>query len=230
MRGHPWIYRSDVTATARCPPASCRCMIPAAASSGRRSTPPPPRSGSGCSSAPTAPVDAAWWRERLAASAAPPRGHRRHRLSAGARRGRRPSFAGRRPVRPLAGGPDPLGRPRDHARADRRGARRGCFEPDGILLRNDAAVRRREGLRTSGQRSPAATVPREIEVREGDGALPRRALGRPEDRRVPRSAPQPLLAGELARAGRPRARLLRLSRLLRRSPGRAAPQRCSRWT
>jgi 23S rRNA (cytosine1962-C5)-methyltransferase len=74
------------------------------------------------------------------------------------------------------------------------------FDPDGILLRNDAPVRRREGL-TEASSASYGDVPREIEVREG--AV--RYLAAPWEGQKTGAfldqRPNRLLAGVLARPG-----------------------------
>ena len=74
------------------------------------------------------------------------------------------------------------------------------FHPDGILLRNDAPVRRREGL-TEASSAGYGDVPREIEVREG----PVRYLAAPWEGQKTGAfldqRPNRLLAGVLARPG-----------------------------
>jgi len=74
------------------------------------------------------------------------------------------------------------------------------FHPEGILLRNDAPVRRREGL-TEASSAGYGDVPREIEVREG----PVRYLAAPWEGQKTGAfldqRPNRLLAGVLARPG-----------------------------
>ena len=74
------------------------------------------------------------------------------------------------------------------------------FHPEGILLRNDAPVRRREGL-TEASSAGYGDVPREIEVREG----PVRYLAAPWEGQKTGGfldqRPNRLLAGVLARPG-----------------------------
>ena len=62
------------------------------------------------------------------------------------------------------------------------------------------------------------------------GAVSRGAVGRTEDRRVPRPAPQPPAGGRAHPAGRTRARLLHLSRLVRPAPGGPRAGACWRST
>ena len=146
MRGHPWIYRSEVTEA----PSGARAG--AGARSARAIHRPgtlltrAPRSGCGCWSGATG----RWTRPGGGSISRPrarsPERHRRHRLPARPRRGRRHS---RRSwwTATTAGSwsrsspPDsrPCGTPIVAALS-------GGPEPEGILLRNDAPVRRREGL------------------------------------------------------------------------------------
>ena len=62
--------------------------------------------------------------------------------------------------------------------------------PAGILARNDAAVRRKEGLATTVE-VLTGDVPREIEVDRARGPIPCSALGRSKNRRLPRSTREP---------------------------------------
>jgi 23S rRNA (cytosine1962-C5)-methyltransferase len=111
------------------------------------------------------PVDAAWWRERLAASAA-----QRSRIDATAYRvvygegDAIPSLVVDRydrwlVVQILSAGLETM---RDTIVA----ALAESLQPEGILLRNDATVRTREGLALESVLG-YGSVPREIEVREG---------------------------------------------------------------
>ena len=110
------------------------------------------------------PVDAAWWRERLAAAAERRRGidATACRLVHGEGDGL-PSLVVDRydrwlVVQILSAGLETM-------RAPIVDALDACFAPDGILLRDDAPVRQREGL--SGAPVEArGSVPRKIEVRE----------------------------------------------------------------
>jgi 23S rRNA (cytosine1962-C5)-methyltransferase len=74
------------------------------------------------------------------------------------------------------------------------------FQPEGVLLRNDVAVRRREGLSEAVELAHGS-VPREIEVREG----PVRYLAAPWDGQKTGAfldqRPNRLLAGEVAVPG-----------------------------
>ena len=70
VRGHPWIYRSDVRDAARRTPAWCRCRTRAAGSSARRLLSPASEIRLRLLERSDRPVDAAWWRERLEAAAA----------------------------------------------------------------------------------------------------------------------------------------------------------------
>ncbi|HUF34555.1 MAG TPA: class I SAM-dependent rRNA methyltransferase [Gemmatimonadales bacterium] len=164
VRGHPWIYRSDVE------------EAPAAAGLVRVHDPRGRFIGQALHS-PTSeirlrllargerPVDAAWWRERLAACAA-----RRAGIDATAWRVVHgegdgiPSLVVDRydrwlVVQILSAGLETM----RGAILDALGE---IFAPEGILLRHDAAVRKREGLATEPELA-AGAVPREIEVREG---------------------------------------------------------------
>ena len=82
--------------------------------------------------------------------------------------------------------------------ADRRRARRAVPAPRASC---SATTPPCAGARACDEAVALArgTVPREIEVREGGSPLPGRALGRPEDRRLPRSAPQPPAGRRAAR-------------------------------
>jgi 23S rRNA (cytosine1962-C5)-methyltransferase len=145
------------------------------------------------------PVDIDWWRERLAASAA-----RRSGIDATACRlvhgegDGLPSLIVDRydrwiVMQILSAGLESL---RDMV----VGAVADVLGPEGILLRNDVAVRRREGLEES-VRLARGDVPRRVEVREG--AI--RYVAAPWDGQKTGAfldqRPNRLLAGEVATAG-----------------------------
>ena len=135
------------------------------------------------------PVDAAWWREHLAAAARPPERHRCHRLPPGPWRGRRPPLAGGGPLRPLARGPDPLGRTRDDA-GDRSWPR--CSRSCARRASCSATTPRCGGARASRPEPRARARNRAARDRGARGrrSLSRGALGGTENRRLPRSAAQ----------------------------------------
>jgi 23S rRNA (cytosine1962-C5)-methyltransferase len=165
VRGHPWIYRSDVVEA-----AGAAGLVPVHDPRGRFI-------GQALYS-PTSeirlrllertdrPVDAAWWRERLAASAS-----RRSGLDATACRlvhgegDALPSLVVDRYDRWIVA--QVLSAGLETMRETIVGALDELFRPEGILLRNDAAVRRREGLDDTVALA-RGSVPREVEVREGN--------------------------------------------------------------
>jgi 23S rRNA (cytosine1962-C5)-methyltransferase len=163
VRGHPWIYRSDVVGGAAEPG-----LVAATDSRGRflGQALYSPRSEIRLRllERTDRAVDGGWWREKLAASAA-----RRHHIDATAYRivhgegDALPSLVVDRydqwlVVQILSAGLDTM---RDSIVA----ALVDVLAPAGILLRNDAPVRQREGLPPETQVAHGA-VPREIEVRE----------------------------------------------------------------
>jgi len=198
VRGHPWIYRSDVE---RHPPEPG--LVPVEDPRGRFI-------GQGLLS-PTSEirlrllergdraVDPAWWRDRIAAAAA-----RRAGIDATACRlvhgegDGLPSLVVDRYDRwivaqLLSAGLETLRRPILDAIAL-------LFQPQGILLRHDVPARRREGLSTEVEEA-LGSVPREIEVREGGV----RYLAAPWDGQKTGAfldqRPNRLLAGEVTRPG-----------------------------
>jgi 23S rRNA (cytosine1962-C5)-methyltransferase len=198
VRGHPWIYRSDVTEAEA--PAG---LVPVHDARGRFI-------GQALHSPASEirlrflersdrPVDGAWWRERLAASVA-----RRRGIDATAFRlvhgegDNLPSLVVDRydrwlVVQILSAGLETM-------RETIVAALEEVCRPEGILLRNDAAVRRREGLDEAVTLARGA-VPREIEVREGSV----RFLAAPWDGQKTGAfldqRPNRLLAGALAAPG-----------------------------
>ena len=220
VRGHPWIYRSDVVShPGRARPgagagparpvhrpgaALSRVRDPAPAAGAHR-----PAGGRGVV------ARAARGRRR------PARRHRRHRLPPGARRRRRPPVAGGRSLRPLARGPDPLRRP-----GDRCGRR--ILEALVSLLpaRGHPAPQRRAGPRGArGCRRGRAGLRHACRGRSRSARGSCGTSRRPGTDRRPApsstSAPTGCSPAEITRPGGPRARLLRLSRLLRPAPGGA---------
>jgi 23S rRNA (cytosine1962-C5)-methyltransferase len=198
VRGHPWIYRSDVESH----PDEAG-LVPVQDPRGRFI-------GQGLLS-PTSeirlrllergdePVDAAWWHRRMGAAAA-----RRAGIDASAYRvvhgegDGLPSLVVDRYDRwivaqILSAGLETMRQPILDALV-------ALFQPEGILLRHDVAVRRREHLPTEIEPVFGA-VPREIEVREGGV----RYLAAPWDGQKTGAfldqRPNRLLAGAVTRPG-----------------------------
>ena len=164
VRGHPWIFRSEVKGGPGEPG-----LVDVADSRGRfiGQALYSPRSEIRLRLLERSrrPVDVDWWREQFKAAA-----NRRGTLDATACRlvhgegDGLPSLVVDRYDRwlvaqVLSAGLDTMQDTIVQALAD-------VFEPEGILLRNDAAVRRREGLDME-TRLVSGTVPRDVEVREG---------------------------------------------------------------
>jgi 23S rRNA (cytosine1962-C5)-methyltransferase len=198
VRGHPWIYRSDVTA-GDAPPGVVPVHDPRGRFIGRALHSPASEIRLRLLERTDRPVDSAWWREHLQASAA-----RRVGIDATAWRlvhgeaDGLPSLIVDRYDRwlvaqILSAGLETMREPIVAALVE-------LFEPEGILLRNDAAVRRREGLEEVIELAHGS-VPREIEVREARV----RYLAAPWDGQKTGAfldqRPNRVLAGELAVAG-----------------------------
>jgi 23S rRNA (cytosine1962-C5)-methyltransferase len=163
-RGHPWIYRSDVQED-RAPAGLVPVHDPRGRFIGQALHSPDSEIRLRLLERSGRPVDAAWWRERLAAAAA-----RRVGIDATAYRlvhaeaDALPSLIVDRydrwlVVQLLSAGLETM---RDTV-VD---ALDQLCRPGGILLRNDAAVRRREGL-DQAVALARGEVPRAVEVREG---------------------------------------------------------------
>jgi 23S rRNA (cytosine1962-C5)-methyltransferase len=163
-RGHPWIYRSDVTAEPELA-GCCRVLDRRGKFLGTALY--SPRSEIRLRLLTTAdrPIDAGWWRERLAACLA-----RREGIDATAIRlvhgegDGLPSLVVDRydrwlVVQLLSAGLETM-------RADIIAALIETCGPEGILLRNDVGVRKHEGLREEVV-LVHGSVPERIEVREG---------------------------------------------------------------
>lgn len=198
VRGHPWIYRSDVE---EAPSAAglVRVHDPRGRFIGQALHSPASEIRLRLLERGERPVDAAWWRERLAGCSA-----RRTGIDATAWRvvhgegDGLPSLVVDRydrwlVVQILSAGLETM-------RGAILDALHEIFGPEGILLRHDAAVRKREGLATEPELA-AGSVPREIEVREGGV----RYLAAPWDGQKTGAfldqRPNRLLAGALTRAG-----------------------------
>jgi len=198
VRGHPWIYRSDVTA-GDAPAGLVAVHDPRGRFLGQALHSPSSEIRLRLLERTDRPVDAAWWRERLAASAA-----RRTGIDATAWRlvhgegDGLPSLVVDRYDRWLVA--QILSAGLESMRDSVVDALEETFHPDGILLRNDAPVRRREGLDETVVLA-RGTVPRELEVREGGV----RYLAAPWDGQKTGAfldqRPNRLLAGELAAPG-----------------------------
>jgi 23S rRNA (cytosine1962-C5)-methyltransferase len=164
VRGHPWIYRSEVLNGPDVPG-----VVPVRDSRGRfigqALFSPKSEIRLRLLERTDRAIDVAWWRERLTASAA-----RRRAIDATAYRivhgegDALPSLVVDRydrwlVVQILSAGLETCREPIVQALVE-------DFAPEGILLRNDAPVRKREGLSLEPV-SIHGTVPQEIEVREG---------------------------------------------------------------
>jgi 23S rRNA (cytosine1962-C5)-methyltransferase len=198
VRGHPWIYRSEV-ADESVPPGLVRVHDPRGRFIGQALHSPGSEIRLRLLERTDRPVDAAWWRERFTAAAA-----RRAGIDATAFRlvhgegDAIPSLVVDRYDRwlvaqLLSAGLETLREPILDALDE-------VFRPEGILLRNDAPVRRREGL-DQAVTLARGTVPREVEVREGGV----RYLAAPWDGQKTGAfldqRPNRLLAGALAAPG-----------------------------
>ena len=198
VRGHPWIYRSDVQET-DAPAGLVQVLDPRGRFVGQALHSPTSEIRLRLLERTERPVDAGWWRDRLRACAA-----RRAEIDATAYRlvhgegDGIPSLVADRYDRwivaqILSSGLETMRDAVVEALAD-------VFQPEGILLRNDAAVRRREGLNEEVILARGA-VPRAIEVREGGV----RYLAAPWDGQKTGAfldqRPNRLLAGTLTRAG-----------------------------
>jgi 23S rRNA (cytosine1962-C5)-methyltransferase len=198
VRGHPWIYRSEVV-DETVPAGLVPVHNPRGRFIGQALHSPASEIRLRLLERTDRPIDATWWRERLTACAA-----RRAGIDATAYRlvhgegDAIPSLIVDRydrwlVVQILSAGLETM-----------RGlvleALDDTFRPDGILVRNDAPVRRREGLDETVALARGA-VPREVEVREGGV----RYLAAPWDGQKTGAfldqRPNRLLAGALAASG-----------------------------
>lgn len=164
VRGHPWIYRSDVEEGPDAP-GIVAVRDPRGRFMGRGLWSPGSEIRLRLLDRADVAIDAAWWRTRVAEAA-----HRRSGIDATAWRvvhgegDGLPSLVVDRYDRWVVA--SFLSAGLETARADVVAAIAAVLRPDGILLRNDAPVRRREGLAEEVGLA-AGTVPERIEVREG---------------------------------------------------------------
>jgi 23S rRNA (cytosine1962-C5)-methyltransferase len=166
-QGHPWIYRSDV-AGGEAPPGIVRVEDPRGQFLGQALWSPASEIRLRLLTRDERPVDTAWWVERLAAALA-----RRAELA--------PPATAYRVVHGEGDGLPSLVVDRygpyvvaqllsaglEAVRADVLAAITQVLSPAGILLRNDASVRRHERLPLAVE-APLGDVPDPLEVREGD--------------------------------------------------------------
>jgi 23S rRNA (cytosine1962-C5)-methyltransferase len=198
VRGHPWIYRSDVEQHPS-EPGLVPVQDPRGRFIGQGLLSPASEIRLRLLERSDTPVESIWWRRRIAAAAA-----RRAALDASAYRvvhgegDGLPSLVVDRYDRwlvaqLLSAGLETMRQPILDALVDQ-------FQPDGILLRHDVAARRRERL-PSEIEEVMGSVPREIEVREG--AV--RYLAAPWEGQKTGAfldqRPNRVLAGEVTRAG-----------------------------
>ncbi|MDX2194319.1 MAG: class I SAM-dependent rRNA methyltransferase [Gemmatimonadales bacterium] len=164
VRGHPWIYRSDVTSA----PAAAgivRVEDGRGRVLGQALHSPASELRLRLLTRDNAPIDAAWWTARLAACAG-----RRAGIDATAWRvvhgegDGLPSLVVDRYDRWVVA--QLLSAGLEACRADVLAAIEAVLAPEGILLRHDTGVRRREGLPEAVELASGA-VPEAIEVREG---------------------------------------------------------------
>lgn len=164
MRGHPWIYRSDVEAGPD-HPGLVRVHDRRGKFLGQALWSPRSEIRLRLLERSERAVDAAWWRDQVAAALA-----RRAGIDATAYRvihgegDALPSLVVDRYDRWVVA--QLLSSGLETMRADIIAALQEVLEPEGILLRHDAAVRGREGL-PEGVEQVAGSVPEGIEVREG---------------------------------------------------------------
>jgi 23S rRNA (cytosine1962-C5)-methyltransferase len=165
--GHPWIYRSDVVAAPRgaAAPGIVRVHDRRGAPLGQALYSPRSEIRLRLLTPGDEPIDAAWWRFRIAACAA-----RREGIPATAYRVVHAEGDGLPSLVVDRYGPfvvaQLLSAGLEAVRGDVLTGLRQALEPQGILLRHDTAVRRLEGLPLEVE--PAfGDVPEAVEVREG---------------------------------------------------------------
>lgn len=165
VRGHPWIYRSEVIDGPDAP-GLVEVTDPRGRFIGQALYSPKSEIRLRLLERSQTPVDAAWWAERLAACAARRTGIEAtaYRMVHGEGDGIPSLIVDRYDrwlvVQILSAGLETM-------RAPIIAGLSQVLAPEGILLRNDAPVRQREGL-PSEPEAVLGAVPRKIEVREGD--------------------------------------------------------------
>jgi 23S rRNA (cytosine1962-C5)-methyltransferase len=164
VRGHPWIYRSDVV-EGPAEPGLVQVHDVRGKFIGQALHSPRSEIRLRLLERTDRPVDRAWWRERIGRALA-----RRAGIDANAYRvvhgegDALPSLVVDRYDRWVVA--QLLSAGLETMRGDVLGALGDVLAPEGVLLRHDAAVRRREGLADSVELG-AGSVPERIEVREG---------------------------------------------------------------
>jgi 23S rRNA (cytosine1962-C5)-methyltransferase len=198
IRGHPWIYRSDVQDEPSAP-GLVGVQDPRGRFIGQALYSPRSEIRLRLLERTERTVDSAWWREHLSRS-----GERRAGIDATAYRlvhgegDGLPSLVVDRydrwlVIQLLSAGLDTM-------RSEIVGALVEVFHADGILVRNDSPVRRREGL-TEESDAAYGDVPREIQVREGAVCYLAAPWEGQKTGAFLDQRPNRLLAGVLARPG-----------------------------
>lgn len=163
--GHPWIYRSDVLAAPRGAPGIVHVHDRRGAPLGQALYSPRSEIRLRQLTPGDEPIDAAWWRFRIAACAA-----RREGIPASAYRVVHAEADGLPSLVVDRYGPfvvaQLLSAGLEAVRGDVLAGVRQALEPQGILLRHDTAVRRHEGLPLEVE-TAYGEVPEAVEVREG---------------------------------------------------------------
>src|SRR5260370_9847778 len=168
--GHPWIYRSDVTKE----PGDGPGIVPGSDRRGRfrgkALYSPKSEIRLRLLTRDPAPITATWWRDRIAEALAA-----RERITASAYRVVHAEGDGLPSLVVDRYGPyvvaQLLSAGLEHARADVLAGIAEVLDPAGIVLRNDAAVRRHEGLPLEVV-TVAGAVPHTVEGEEGGGRYP----------------------------------------------------------
>jgi 23S rRNA (cytosine1962-C5)-methyltransferase len=164
--GHPWIYRSDVLDAPRGEPGIVRVGDRRGAFLGQALYSPRSEIRLRLLTTEDAPIDVAWWAGRIGAAAG-----RRTGIDATAWRVVHAEGDGLPSLVIDRYGPyvvaQLLSAGLEAVRTDVIAAIRTVLSPDGILLRNDTAIRRHEGLPLETS-TVLGSVPEEIEVSEHD--------------------------------------------------------------
>jgi 23S rRNA (cytosine1962-C5)-methyltransferase len=162
--GHPWIYRSDVVAAGRGEAGIVRVIDKRGAFLGQALFSPRSEIRLRLLTSDPTPVDAAWWRNRIAAAVA-----RRAGIPATALRLIHGEADGLPSLVVDRYGPylvaQLLSAGLEAVRDDVLEGMRAALSPEGVLLRNDASIRRHEGLPLEIE-TVFGAVPDEVEVAE----------------------------------------------------------------